>query len=120
MQLFATIIKFVFVVFFAYAGIMHFVKPKFFNPFIPKPFPKKMSNYLIGIIEFGLGIGLLFSKYVEISAVGIFILLLLLLPIHIWDLTRKKPAIGSKKLAIIRISMQFLLMYFAYLIFQYS
>jgi hypothetical protein len=48
---------------------------------------------------------------------GIMILLVLLLPIHIWDLTRKKPAIGSKKLAIIRIPIQFLLIYFAFLIY---
>lgn len=120
MDIFVTILRFVFAAFFAYAGIMHFVKPRFFNPFIPKPFPKKLSNYLVGVIEFALGVGLLIPKYILESATGIIVLLILLLPIHIWDLTRKKPAIGSKKLAIIRIPIQFLLIYLVYLIYQYS
>ena len=117
MELFVTILKFVFAAFFAYAGIMHFIKPKFFNHFIPKPFPKKLSNYVVGVIEFALGIGLLFPDYIQKSALGIIVLLILLLPIHIWDVTRERPAIGSKKLAIIRIPLQFLLIYFAYLIY---
>ncbi len=117
MDIFVTILRFVFAAFFAYAGIMHFVKPKFFYRFIPKPFPKELSNYGTGVIEFVLGIGLLFPTYIQEAALGIIILLMLLLPIHIWDLSREKPAIGSKKLAIIRIPIQFLLIYFAYLIY---
>ena len=54
------------------------------------------------------------------ASLGIFILLILFLPIHIWDATTIKPAIGSKKLAYIRIPLQFLLMYGAYLIYLYS
>lgn len=120
MELFASILRFVFAAFFAYAGIMHFVKPKFFYPFIPKPFPKEPSNYGTGVIELVLGISLLFPNYIQEAALGIIILLMLLLPIHIWDLSRERPAIGSKKLAIIRIPIQFLLIYFAYLIYQHS
>ena len=45
------------------------------------------------------------------------ILLLLLTPIHIWDYLKEKPAIGSKKVALVRIPFQFLLIYGAYLIY---
>jgi len=51
---------------------------------------------------------------------GVFILMLLFLPIHLWDLSKEKPAIGSKKLATIRVPLQFLLMYVSYLIYTNS
>jgi len=118
MELLATIIKFVFAGFFAFAGIMHIIKPKLFKHFIPKPFPKTLVNYVVGTIELALGIGLLLPRFIKESAIGIFILLVLFLPIHIWDVTRERPAIGSKKLAIVRIPIQFVLMYGAYLIYS--
>lgn len=97
---------------------MHYAKPNFFKHFIPDFFPKKTVNYVIGIIEFALGLGVFFPKTVKEASIGIFILLVLLLPIHIWDLTKERPAIGSKKLAIIRIPFQFVLMYGIYFIYK--
>ena len=161
MEILILILKIIFGVFFMYAGYMHFKKPKFFNGFIPDFLPKlavnyifgiiefflglglffnqtiknaalgifillllflpKLAvNYIFGIIEFFLGLGLFFNQTIKNAALGIFILLLLFLPIHIWDLLKEKPAIGSKKLAIIRIPLQFLLMYCAYLIYMNS
>jgi uncharacterized membrane protein len=96
---------------------MHFVKPQFFKHFIPDIFPKLTVNYVVGTIEFTLGMGLFFSQTKQNAALGVFILLILLLPIHIWDVTKDRPAIGSKKKAIIRIPLQVLLMYGAYLIY---
>lgn len=103
------ILKIIYGAFFCYAGIMHFVKPRFFKNFIPDFFPKKLVNYIIGFIEIILGLGLLFSQTENNAALGIFILLILFLPIHIWDLTKERPAIGSKKKAIFRILFQFVL-----------
>ena len=114
------ILKIIFAVFFIYAGIMHFIKPAFFKHFIPNGFPKLTVNYIVGVIEFGLGLGLFFPEVVSYSAYGIFILLIVFLPIHVWDATKKRPAIGSKIFAYIRIPLQFLLMYGAYLIYQDS
>lgn len=120
MDVFILILKIIFGIFFCYAGIMHIIKPKFFKYFIPDFLPKLLVNYVVGIIEFGLGLGLFFPSITKNAAAGIFILLILFLPIHIWDVTKIRPAIGSKKLAIVRIPLQFLLMYLAYLIYQNS
>ena len=117
MDVFILILKIIFGAFFCYAGFMHFKKPKFFNGFIPSFLPKRMVNYIFGAIEFILGISLFFDQALKNAALGIFILMALFLPIHIWDLFKEKPAIGSKKLAIIRIPLQFLLMYVSYLIY---
>lgn len=120
METLVFILRIIFGLFLAYAGSMHFVKPNFFNGFIPKPLPKLTVNYFAGFIELAIGIGLLFNYTVKNAAIGFFILMLLFLPIHIWDLFKNKPAIGSKKLAIIRLPLQFLLIYVAYLIYTNS
>ncbi|WP_341220936.1 DoxX family protein [Polaribacter atrinae] len=120
MDAFTLVLKIFFGVFFCFAGIMHVIKPNIFKHFIPDFLPKKLVNYLAGIIEFILGLGLFFPSTVKNAAIGIFILMILFLPIHIWDLTKERPAIGSKKIAIIRIPLQFLLMYLSYLIYLKS
>ena len=120
MSILTLILRIIFGVFFAYAGFMHFKKPNFFNGFIPNFLPKLAVNYVFGFIEFILGIGLFFNQTVKNSALGIFILMMLFLPIHIWDFTKKQPVISSKKLAFIRIPIQFLLMYLSYLIYIHT
>lgn len=119
MEVFALILRIVFALFFMYAGYMHFAKPRFFNNFIPNFLPKRTVNYVVGILEFLLGLGLVFKATISYAAIGIFILMVLFLPIHIWDATKLKPAIGSKKLAFVRVPLQFILMLFAWIIYTY-
>lgn len=110
-------LKIIFGGFFSYAGIMHIIKPNIFKHFIPDIFPKKLVNYSIGLIELVLGLVVFFPQTQKIAALGIIFLLFFLLPIHIWDATKKRPAIGSKTTAIVRIPFQFVLIYGAYLIY---
>ncbi|WP_299670193.1 MauE/DoxX family redox-associated membrane protein [uncultured Polaribacter sp.] len=114
------ILRITFGILFCFAGIMHLIKPKFFKNFIPDFLPKKIVNYIFGAIEFIVGFGLFFPETVKNAAMGILILMLLFLPIHIWDATKVRPAIGSKKIAYIRIPLQFLLMYCAYIMYKNS
>lgn len=112
-------LRIIFGIFFAFAGIMHFIKPKIFNRFIPNLLPKLAINYIAGLLELAIGIGLLINQTTKQAALAMFILMLIFLPIHIWDVFREKPAIGSKKIAIIRVPLQFLLLYIAYLIYTH-
>ncbi|TXD53322.1 MULTISPECIES: DoxX family membrane protein [unclassified Polaribacter] len=114
------ILKFVYGSIFCFAGIMHIIKPQMFKHFIPDFFPKKLVNYIVGFIELGLGFGLFFNQTTTYASFGIFVLLILLLPIHIWDVTKKRPAIGPKKIAIIRIPLQFVFMYGIYIVYLKS
>ena len=120
MTILVLILRVIFGLFFAYIGVMHFLKPRFFNGFIPKPLPKLAVNYVAGFIEVAIGIGLLFNATAKNAAIGFFILMVVFLPLHVWDLFKEKPAIGSKKIAIIRLPIQFLLLYIAYLIYSIS
>jgi uncharacterized membrane protein len=115
-----TILKIIFGSFFIFTGITHLIKPKIFKHFTPPFLPLKVTNYVAGIVEFALGLSLFFSTTVKYATVVFFILMIIFLPIHIWDATKIRPAIGSKTVAYIRIPLQFLLMYVAYLIYKSS
>ncbi|TYP97916.1 putative membrane protein [Tenacibaculum adriaticum] len=119
MEKIALILRIVFGVFFAFAGIMHFIKPKIFNRFIPNFLPKLAINFVAGFFELAIGIGLVFNQTSKKAALAMFILMLVFLPIHVWDVFREKPAIGSKKIALLRIPLQFLLLFIAYLIYTF-
>ncbi len=106
------VLKIVFALFMIYAGVQHFLKPDFFVPFVPNFLPFKLAVvYISGVFEIGFGMLLFFKKYAKIAALGIFVLLLLFLPIHIWDVISETPVIGSKTAAWIRLPIQFLLIF---------
>lgn len=89
----------------------HFFNPKFTDPFIPDFFPKKLVHWVVGLVEAGLAVGILFlDDYRTWALQGTFLLMIVLLPVHIRDLFLKKPAIGSRKAAWIRVPFQFLFM----------
>ena len=98
MEIVVSFLKIIYGGFFCFAGIMHIIKSNFFKHFIPDFLPKKLVNYIVGILEFSVGVGLFFLETVKPASLGIIILLIIFLPIHIWDVTKKRPAIGSKKL----------------------
>lgn len=101
-------------VFMIFAGVMHFKNPRFYDRFIPDFIPKLFANYLSGIIEILLGVGLLIPQYQQMAGKGMIYLMLFFLPIHVLDVFKEKPAIGSKKLAIIRIPIQIVLIYWSW------
>jgi uncharacterized membrane protein len=117
MEIVVSFLKIIYGGFFCFAGIMHIIKSNFFKHFIPDFLPKKLVNYVVGILEFSVGFGLFFLETVKPASIGIITLLIIFLPIHIWDVTKKRPAIGSKKTAIIRIPLQFLLLYGIYIVY---
>lgn len=77
------------------AGIMHFVKPKFYLKIIPPYIPwHKAMNYISGAAEIILGIGLFIPAYSTWAAWGIIALLIAVFPANIYHLTSAKPGRG--------------------------
>lgn len=102
-------------IFLIYAGIQHFLKPEFYEPFVPEFLPGKTALvYASGVVEIVLGGMLLVPKYTKTAATGIIILMFIFLPIHIWDVFSETPSIGSHKAAMIRLPVQFLFIAWAY------
>jgi len=110
MRLFWKIIKILLALFMIYAGVQHFLKPTFYLPFVPPILPFKLGViYFSGVLEMVVGILLLLPKFAKLGATGILWLMLLFLPIHIWDVFSDQPAIGSPEAAMIRLPMQLVL-----------
>lgn len=96
------------------SGIGHIIVPEFYSAFIPDFIPEIFANVLAAIAELALGIGILITKYRKLALLGVILLMIAFLPIHIADLFKDEPAIGSQTAAIIRIPMQFVLIYMAW------
>ena len=103
------------------AGFNHFRKPKIYLRIMPRylPAPKTLV-YLSGIAEVILGIGICFPSTKNISIYGIIAMLIIFLLVHFYMLSSKKAGAGIPLwLLILRLPLQFVLMYWAYYYLPY-
>jgi uncharacterized membrane protein len=114
------ILTFLFGAFMILGGINHFMKPDMYSAFIPEFLPQKVINYLTGIVEIGVGIGVFIPRYRSLATLGILVMMLLFLPLHILDVFKESPAIGSHQAALIRLPIQFLFILWAWYIHKKS
>jgi len=115
MKIFWKVLRHLLAIFFVYAGIQHFVKPEFYEPFVPYFLPNKMAwVYVSGAFEILFGMCLLISRFSRIGAAGILCLLIAFLPVLILDVFSETPVIGSKRIAYIRLFVQFVFIGWAY------
>ena len=109
------ILKVVLAIFLIFGGVQHFISPNNYIPFVPSFLPFTLALiYLSGLFEILFGLALFCKKLETIGAWGILILMLLFLPIHIWDVFSNTPAIGSHNAALIRLPIQFVLIFIAW------
>ncbi len=99
------------------AGMNHFRKPKLYERIMPPFIPAHSSMVLLsGIAEMTLGFMILNKNSQEIAAGGIIIMLIVFLPVHIYMLQNEQAAMKLPKwILILRIPLQFGLIYWAYL-----
>ena len=108
MKIFQLIVLFILAFLMLAGAFNHLYAPETYKEFIPEFFPETLAHMLSAVAEAAIGIALLIPKYRKWGGLGFFILMISFLPIHIWDLTKDAPAIGSKVTAIIRIAVQLL------------
>jgi uncharacterized membrane protein len=109
------VLKVVLAMFLILGGVQHFINPTNYIPFVPSFLPFTLAIiYISGLFEILFGLALFFKKHETIGAWGILILMLFFLPIHIWDVFSETPAIGSHNAALIRLPVQFLLIFIAW------
>lgn len=103
------------------AGVFHFIFPKAYLRIMPRyvPYPKNLV-YLSGLAEILLGIALCIPETKNWAIWGIILLLLVFLLVHFNMLKGKKEAAGVPKwILLLRIPLQFGLMYWAYWYLQF-
>ena len=98
------------------AGVMHFIKPKVYLRIMPKYLPfHRLLVILSGIAEILLGISLLIAPLKNLAIYGIIIVLAIFLTVHFYMLSDKKASAGIPAwILVLRIPLQFGLMYWAY------
>lgn len=103
------------------AGVMHFVKPKAYLRIMPRYLPNpKLLVSLSGIAEIALGIGLCIPALKAISIYGIIAMLFVFFLVHFYMLKGEKESAGIPKwVLILRIPLQFGLIYWAYWYLQF-
>lgn len=103
------------------AGVNHFKNPKFYLGIMPSFLPAhQMLNIVSGIAEIVLGIGLLFNASRQVSAYLIIAMLISFFLIHIPHLFNPpKMAQGKYWFLVLRIPIQFLLIYWAWIVSRY-
>ncbi|AIZ41766.1 MULTISPECIES: DoxX family protein [Cellulophaga] len=106
---------------YVFAGVMHFIKPKTYLRIMPRYLPNpKLLVSLSGIAEIALGIGLCFPSTKNLSIYGIIAMLAVFLLVHFYMLSGKKEGAGIPRwILILRIPLQFGLMYWAYCYLPY-
>jgi uncharacterized membrane protein len=99
------------------AGLNHFRNPRLYERIIPDYLPNpKLLNQLSGIAEIILAIGLIIPETSAIAAWGVIALLIAVYPTHFYMLQNEKAGMGLPKwLLILRIPLQLLLIFWAYL-----
>lgn len=93
------------------AGAYHFVNPAFYNLMMPNWFPKELANAAGGIAEIIIGFGLLIPSWRTYALYAACGLMVIFLPLHVWDLMKPKPVVGPHWAATVRLLVQFLLVW---------
>lgn len=91
------------------AGAYHFIHPSFYYPIIPDWLPRRASNAAGGAAEILIGLLMLFPATRVTGLWMAAALMVVFVPVHIVDLLRSRPVIGSKWIAVIRLLLQFAL-----------
>jgi uncharacterized membrane protein len=97
------------------AGVAHLVAPDLFLRIMPDWAPWKYFWVVVsGIAELLLGVGLLLPRWRILAAWLTIAMLAAYIPVHVFDLLRDQPVVGSKTIAIVRLPVQLLLMGWVY------
>ena len=115
-----TILPYILAVFLLVSAGAHAINPEFYELMIPDFISKTLANGLAVVVEAGIGILLLLPQYRKYGGLGFLLLMIAFLPIHVWDLFRETPAIGPSPAPIIRLVLQFVLIYAGWYVFKTS
>lgn len=103
-------------IFYVVAGINHFINPYFYKKMIESflPFPMEIV-YLSGFIEIMLGIAVCIPSIRSYAAIGIILLLIAVFPANVNMALHPEKWHYSPFLLYLRLPIQLLLIYWAYL-----
>lgn len=103
------------------AGAVHFALPATYEPFLSPILPESVVTAIIyasGLVEILIGTAMFVPSLQGKASLAILFLMVAFLPLHIADVFRDNPAIGNHTAAYIRLPIQFVLVFLAYLLWK--
>jgi uncharacterized membrane protein len=88
------------------SGVYHLVDPAFYDPLMPDWMPKRLANYAAGIAELVIAVLLVLPDWRLWGIRASLVLMILFLPLHVLDLWRDPPVVGSPGIAVMRLVIQ--------------
>ena len=121
MSIIQQISLYVMAIFYAGAGVNHFIKPKFYLSIMPSFLPAhNLLNQISGAAEIILAIGLFFKPTRMISSYLIIAMLISFFLVHISHLFQPPKLAGGRYwIIVLRIPLQFVLIYWAWVVGKY-
>ena len=78
-------LRWLLIVFYFTAGVNHFINPQFYLPLIPPYFPEpELINWVSGVAEILLAIGVGIPKYRKKAILSIILMLVAFIPAHVY------------------------------------
>ncbi|NND09560.1 MAG: hypothetical protein HKN87_24580 [Saprospiraceae bacterium] len=99
-------------------AVAHVVRPEFYVAMIPSFIPPSLANLLAALAELVVGVAILVPRFRFWGGLGFALLMIAFLPLHIWDLVRADPVMGSASAAFVRLLLQLILIYAGWWIYQ--
>ena len=93
------------------SAVAHFLTTEAYAPLIPEFIPLLAANWTAGLAEGAIGLALLRKQWRSVGGYGFALLMLAFLPLHIWDLLRVEPFLGSTWAAALRLAFQLFLIF---------
>jgi uncharacterized membrane protein len=101
--------------FFVFAGIMHFIKPRFFLAIMPHYLPlHKEAVYISGVFEILFGFMVFFENFRFYGSIGLIALLIVVFPANIYMAFDKKFVKISPAIRYGRLLLQFVAIWWIY------
>jgi uncharacterized membrane protein len=89
-----------------------------YSALIPSFIPEFTAHLFALIAELTIGLALIIPKFRKYGGLAFMILMIIFLPIHVWDMLKEEPFIGTKTIALVRIAVQVVLIYVGWWIYK--
>ena len=99
-------------------AVGHVAYPEMYSALIPSFIPEFTAHLFAIIAEVAIGLALIIPKFRKYGGLTFMILMIIFLPIHIWDMLKEEPFTGTKTIALVRIAVQVIMIYAGWWIYK--
>jgi len=99
-------------------AVGHVASPEMYSALIPSFIPELIAHLFATIAELAIGLALIIPKFRKYGGLAFMILMIIFLPIHVWDMLKEEPFIGTKTIALVRIAVQVGMIYAGWWIYK--